>query len=272
MKRLFFLSGILLLIVSCNNNPSGSTNNEPAVLADPPAMQYSVVNVYPHDTASFTQGLVIHNGKMYESTGGSHEYPPNKSWVGIVDMNSGKILQKAPLDPAFFGEGITILNEKIYQLTWQSHKGFVYDAKTLARLQEFPLKTEGWGITNDSTHLIISDGSSNLYFIDPTTFATAKVLGVTDNNGPVSDLNELEYINGVIYANKWESNYIYKIDPSNGKVLGRADLTNLVSQYMKDLRNDRMDAVLNGIAYDAATGKTYITGKLWPKLFEVKFQ
>lgn len=276
MKRSFLSAAILISIISCNNNSSNppENNNTTAVtnIPETPTLHYSIVNVYPHDTLSFTQGLIIHDGKMYEGTGGSPQYSTYKSWVGVVDINTGKALQKVPLDATFFGEGITVMNNKLYQLTWQNHKGFVYDAKTLKKLQEFPLKTEGWGITNDGTNLIVSDGSSNLYFLDPNTFATAKIVSVTDNSGAISDLNELEYINGAVFANKWETNYIYKIDPSNGKVLGRADLTGLLGQYAKDFSTEgKSDAVLNGIAYDSVNKKTYITGKLWPKLFEVKF-
>lgn len=267
------------LLVACNG-PEQGTRTEPnggiSTIPAPAALPYNIVNVYPHDTTSYTQGLVIHEGQLYEGTGGSPEWSHYKSWVGKVDLSTGAVRQKVPLDPAYFGEGITILNGSIYQLTWTSKKGFVYDLKTLKKLKEFPLKTEGWGLTNDSTHLVVSDGSSNLYFLDPTDFSTFKILGVTDQNGPVNNLNELEYINGYLYANRYQSNQILKIDPSNGQVVGQADMTGLLEKYAPEVASEEKyrngEGVLNGIAYDAASGKIYITGKLWPKLFEITLQ
>jgi len=266
-----------MYLTACNGGSSDTPANDNAgnttTLAEPPALKYTIVKDYPHDTLSFTQGLVVYDGKMYEGTGGSPEYSTYKSWVGTVDIETGKNIQKVLLDTTYFGEGITILKDKIYELTWKGHKGFIYDAKTLKKSGEFPIKTEGWGITNDGTNLILSDGSSNLYFLDPNTFNTAKIVSVTDNNGGVSDINELEYINGFVFANKWETNYIYKIDPSNGKVVAKADFTGVIEKYSKGFDAEtKGDAVLNGIAYDSINKKTYITGKLWPKLFEVKFE
>jgi glutaminyl-peptide cyclotransferase len=279
-----YISVFLLLsasfLWSCSDAPQQNTQEIPPVTAGavpPPAiLQFNVLNVYPHDTLSYTQGFIIQDGQLLESTGGSPAYNPYKSGLGKVDLKTGKINGKIPLDSAYFGEGITILKDKLYQLTWTSNKGFVYDAKTMKKLQEFPLKTEGWGITNDSTNLIMSDGSSNLYFINPTDFRTLKVVGVSDNNGPVNNLNELEFINGFIYANKYQSNYILKIDPSNGQVVGRADLTGLLERYSKeDVTKEKYtsnDAVLNGIAYDGKSGKLFITGKLWPSIYEITLQ
>jgi glutaminyl-peptide cyclotransferase len=272
------LSGFLW---SCNETPQQNNTEITAPGAGnipPPAiLQFNVLNVYPHDTLSYTQGFIIHDGQLLEATGGNPSYnPAYKSGLGKVDLKTGKINQKVPLDSSYFGEGITILKDKLYQLTWTSNKGFVYDAKTLKKMQEFPLKTEGWGITNDSTNLIMSDGSSNLYFLNPADFSTLKVVGVNDNNGPVNNLNELEFINGYIYANKYQTNYILKIDPSNGQVVGRADLTGILERYSKeDVTKDKYtsnDAVLNGIAYDGKTGKLFITGKLWPSIYEVTLQ
>ncbi|KIC94481.1 glutaminyl-peptide cyclotransferase [Flavihumibacter solisilvae] len=277
---LFVLS---LLGVACNNadNTSGSEESTSATagsLPAPPALRFNVLNVFPHDTSSFTQGLLFYKGQLMESTGGQPGVNAYRSWVGKVDLQTGKADKKIFLDTAYFGEGIATLNDKLYQLTWSGKKGFVYDAATLKKEQEFPLKTEGWGVTTDSTYLIVSDGSSNLYYLDPKDFSTKRVLGVTDNNGPVNNLNELEYINGHIYANKWQTNYILKIDPSNGQVIGRADLTGLLLQYGKgnisrEKYNDANgEAVLNGIAYDPGTKKLYVTGKLWPNLFEIDLQ
>lgn len=273
----FYLYFFITILISCTETPRQTEETAPATssgtLPAPAALQYDVLNIYPHDTLSYTQGLIIQDGQMIESTGGSPEYSNYKSWVGKVDIKTGQVTHKIPLDSTYFGEGITILNGKLYQLTWTSNKGFVYDAKTMKKLQEFPLKTQGWGITNDSTNLIISDGSSNLYYLNPTDFSTLKVVGVNDNNGPVNDLNELEFINGYIYANKYETFNILKIDPSNGQVVGKADLTGILQKYTReDLSKSKYagsDAVLNGIAYDGKSGKLYITGKLWPSLFEI---
>lgn len=273
----FYLFFFITILISCTETPRQTEETAPATssgtLPAPAALQYDVLNIYPHDTLSYTQGLIIQDGQMIESTGGSPEYSNYKSWVGKVDIKTGQVTHKIPLDSTYFGEGITILNGKLYQLTWTSNKGFVYDAKTMKKLQEFPLKTQGWGITNDSTNLIISDGSSNLYYLNPADFSTLKVVGVNDNNGPVNDLNELEFINGYIYANKYETFNILKIDPSNGQVVGKADLTGILQKYTReDLSKSKYagaDAVLNGIAYDGKSGKLYITGKLWPSLFEI---
>jgi glutaminyl-peptide cyclotransferase len=273
----FFLLILLACFSSCADGDHPTTAEQPIVATGsapaPASLQYNVLNVFPHDTLSYTQGLVIEDGQLLESTGGNAAYPPNKSWMGKVELKTGKISQKIPLDTTYFGEGITVLNGKLYQLTWTSNKGFVYDLKTFKKLQEFPLKTEGWGITNDSSNLIMSDGSSNLYYIKPADFSTLKVLGVTDNNGAVNNLNELEFINGYIYANRYQTYEILKIDPSNGQVVGKADLTGILERYSKEDTNKEKytsrDAVLNGIAYDGKTGKLYITGKLWPTLYEI---
>ena len=267
------------IIAGCNNVEQSATQTTipgSGTIPPPAPFPINVLNVYPHDTTSYTQGLLIYNGQMYESTGGQAEANNWKSWVGKTDLKTGKQLSKTMLDKAYFGEGITILNEKLYQLTWTSRIGLIYNPATLQKTGEFSLKTDGWGITNDSSNLIISDGTSNLYYLNPADFSTLKVLGVTDNNGPVNNLNELEFINGYIYANRWQTNYILKIDPSNGQVVGRADLGNLLKQYSRAGFNESTynngDAVLNGIAYDPVSKKVYLTGKLWPIMLETSFE
>ena len=189
--------------------------------------------------------------------------------VGIVDPATGVISVKAELDKKiYFGEGITILGDKLYQLTWTNKKGFIYDLKTFKKIGEFTFPSkEGWGMTTDGTSLIMSDGSSNLTYLDPLTFKTNRIVGVTDNNGPVGNLNELEYVNGNILANIYQTPYIIRIDPNSGKVLGKADFSNLVKEVkLKDPDVDYM----NGIAWDSAKNKIYITGKLWPNMYEVR--
>jgi glutamine cyclotransferase len=262
---------ILSLFASCTNSNKPDVTSDKPVDNAPPTINYSVVRTLPHDTTSFTEGLLFHNGELYESTGTEPNMPDSRrSMFGVVDPKTGKIDKKAELDRSkYFGEGITFLKDKVYQLTWQTRIGFIYDAKTFRPLGQFPIPAkEGWGLTTDGTHLIISDGTSNLSYVDPATFKLVKVVGVTDNNGPVSNINELEMINGFIYANQWQTNYILKIDTASGKVVGRLDLDGLYSaEHNKYAPSDTM----NGIAYDSTTGKVYITGKLWPDIYEIKF-
>ena len=269
---LYLLAGTL--IVACNNS---SKNDVPATntgnVADntPPTLDFTVIKAYPHDTSAYTEGFLFHDGKLYESTGTEPDMPASRrSMFGTVDLATGKITPKAELDRnKYFGEGIVFLNGKVYQLTYKTKVGFIYDAATFKRLGEFTFPSaEGWGMTTDGTNLIMSDGSSNISYLDPTTFRLVKVLGVTDNNGPVSNINELELIKGYLYANQWQTNYILKIDPASGKVVARLNLDTLVNQA----RNQHPDAeVLNGIAYDSTSGKVYVTGKLWPSIYEIKF-
>lgn len=186
-----------------------------------------------------------------------------------IDIKNGKASQAISIDPSIFGEGIAILNDKIYQLTWQNHKVYVYDAKTLKKLKELTWEHDGWGLTHNGTDLIISTGDSNLYFVDPETFKIRKIVGVSDNNGPVGNLNELEYVDGVVYANIYLTDYIIKIDPANGQILGKIDLSGLRGKAAHQVDTDK-DNVLNGIAYDSAKKSFYITGKNWPLLFEMK--
>jgi glutamine cyclotransferase len=258
-----------MMIISCNNNDvDGSDDNYPVDSHSPAILNFSVVNSYPHDTASFTEGLLVHEGQLYESTGSPDSPANNGSWFAKIDLKTGTAGEKVKLDKTYFGEGICILNGKIYQLTWRNQKGFVYDAKTLKRLKEFSYNGEGWSLTTDSVHLIMSDGTSNLRYLDPDTLRVMKIVGVSDNNGPVANINELEYIDGFIYANIWQTNNIIKIDPASGKVVGKLDFTSLV----KEVTNKYPAAAeMNGIAYDAATKKIYVTGKSWPNLYEVRF-
>ncbi|HTE12744.1 MAG TPA: glutaminyl-peptide cyclotransferase [Chitinophagaceae bacterium] len=277
MKKLLIFFMVLPVLTACNSNTADNTDIATPEAA-PAIIGFTVVNTYPHDTGFYTEGLEFHDGQLFESSGaGSADSdgtkPPYPSAFGIVDLKTGKVDRKVTLDNAvYFGEGITILNGKIYQLTWQNHKGYIYDAKTFKKLQEFTYPGQGWALTHDSTHLIMSDGSSNLQFIDPASITNAlkaqSIVGVTDNNGPVGDINELEYINGYIYANQYQTNYILKIDPSNGKVLGKLDLSSLEAEAKKKFSNAE---VLNGIAYHPETKSLYVTGKLWPTIYEIKF-
>ena len=263
---------ILGLLAACMNTPQQDTTATDKTQENntPPLINYSVIGALPHDTSSFTEGLLVHEGQIFESTGTEPDMPENRhSLFGAVDRATGKINKKAELDRnKYFGEGISFLNGKVYQLTWQTRTGFIYDAKTFKKLGEFSYNTEGWGMTTDGKSLIVSDGTSNINFIDPNNFKLLRILGVTDNNGPVGNINELELINGYLYANQWQTNYILKIDTASGKVVGKLDLTSLVTEA----RNKYPESdSLNGIAYDPVTGKIYVTGKLWPNIYEIKF-
>lgn len=267
LKSLWLTALAACTLAACNGpdkngGKTGTDGNPPA-----PTINYSVVKTHPHDTASFIQGLEFHNGVLYESTGSPEdfEYP---SWLGKIDSATGKLTNKVILDTQYFGEGLTVFNNIVYQLTWKGRKGFKYDAATLKKVGEFTYSTEGWGLTHDSASIIMSDGSSNLYFMDPADFRNQRILGVTDHYGAVSNLNELEYIGGFIYANQWQTNYILKIDPVTGKVVGRLDLSTLVNEI-----NNRTPGhdYLNGIAYNPATGTVYVTGKRWSSMYEIKF-
>jgi glutaminyl-peptide cyclotransferase len=222
---------------------------------------YKIISIYPHNQDHFTQGLEIVNGFLYEGTG-----QEGKSGIFKENLNTGKILQQHKLEDQYFGEGITILNGKLYQLTYKSRIGFVYDANTFDLLKTWTFKSaEGWGLTNDGSFLIMSDGTEYLTYIDPTTFDVIKTVQVCDNVKVVKNLNELEYIKGEIWANVWLTNQIVRIDPKTGKVTGEIDLTGL-----QGLSQNNEEDVLNGIAYDSMKDKIYVTGKLWPKLYEIK--
>lgn len=267
--RFFYSLCLLVLISACNNNnqPNNETVNDNSN-PPPPLINYTIVKVYPHDTSSYTEGLEWRNNSLYESGG---NYGSSKLFQSTLE---GKSLQSISVPKEYFGEGITVLNNKIYQLTWKEHKVFIYDASTFKKINELNWPYEGWGMTNDGKNLIISTGSSILYFVDPENFRILNQVSVTNNYGPVSFVNELEYVNNFIYANVYETNYILKIDPQTGSVAGQLDLTGLLqkSGMQFNLQNYTPDKgnVLNGIAYDSSKSNFYITGKKWPALFEIK--
>lgn len=228
-----------------------------------PVYGYKVVNTYPHDYKAFTQGLQYVDGLFYEGTGLNGE-----STIRKVDVKTGKPFKIQAINSQYFGEGVTFLNGKLYELTWQTHIGFVYDATTFARLRSFSYPTEGWGITNDGKQLIVSDGSPNLFFWDPETLKEIGKVTVTDQGIPIANLNELEYIKGEIYANIWQTDRIARIDPKTGKVNSWIDLSGILKP--EDIPSDAQPDVLNGIAYDEKGDRLFVTGKLWPKLYEIK--
>jgi glutamine cyclotransferase len=226
-----------------------------------PVYTYEIVNAWPHDPKAFTQGLVFHDGNLYESTG--HH---GSSTLRRVELKTGKVKKNYNVPTEYFAEGIAILQNKIYQLTWQSHKCFIYDLKSFKLEGEFHQDGEGWGLTDDGHLLIMSDGTNQLRFLDPATFLPVRTINVLDRNHPLLDINELEYIKGEIYANIWHSDRIVRIDPSDGKITGWIDLTGLRPTNVEQ----DSDNVLNGIAYDEHEDRLFVTGKRWPKLFEIR--
>jgi glutaminyl-peptide cyclotransferase len=224
---------------------------------------FTLVKTFPHDNTAFTQGLTIEYGRLFESTG------KENSWISEVAITTGVQSKKVVLDPKFFGEGISILNNKVYQLTWQNKTGFIYDLNTFQKKGEFQYDHEGWGITHDGKNLIISDGTDKLHFLDTVTLKNVSTLSVTENGAKRDQLNELEFIEGFIYANQWQTNYILKIDPATGIVVGKMDLSSLANRIAE--MSPQAD-VLNGIAYEKKSKTILITGKYWPALFALRFQ
>ena len=223
---------------------------------------YQIMHVYPHDPSAFTQGLVYSEGHLYESTGLN-----GQSSLRMVDLSTGRVLQRYNLPSEYFGEGLTDWGSHLVQLTWQNGTGFVYDRFSFSLRSTFHYQGEGWGLTHDATSLILSDGSPTLKFLNPESFREIRRISVHDGPGsPINNLNELEYIHGEIYANVWQTDRIARISPRTGRVLGWIDLTGLIDQ--RELQDS--SAVLNGIAYDAQGSRLFVTGKLWPKLFEIK--
>ncbi len=270
---LLLLGGILLATVTAFSaetgrhssleatTPTVTNSTLPAISHPAPVVGYRVVNTYPHDPRAFTQGLVFADGILYEGTG-----LRGQSSLRKVDLETGNILRVRQLAAHFFGEGITIYGNRVIQLTWRARVGFVYDIQTFQLLDTFTYPTEGWGITHDGRSLIMSDGTSTLHFLDPQTFQEVHRLEVHTRDGPVSRLNELEYIQGQIYANVWKTDRIARISPETGEVVGWIDLEGLLRP---EDRHRRID-VLNGIAYDVKNDRLFVTGKLWPKLFEIE--
>jgi glutaminyl-peptide cyclotransferase len=269
MKRFFALC-LLAAAVSCTDNDKTKQEDggtPPVVSTTPPPanLSFSIVSEFPHDTAAYTQGLELHNGKMYEGTGDFEN-----STLRITNHKTGKVEQNHPMGTKdIFGEGITIFNGKLYQLTWESNIVYEYDVNNINKpIRTFHWPYEGWGLTNNGTDLIVSDGTSNIYFVSPDSFTVRRSISVSTDKGPVDNINELEYVNGFIYANIYMSNIIVKIDPATGNIVGRLDFPASMQEAEK-AKNPRTD-VLNGIAYDSTSKSFFITGKRWSRMFEVK--
>ncbi len=276
--RLYFLILIAFVSFACNGGSGNVGTNvnktTPVNMSDTnaklPVSGFEIVNTYNHDKNAFTQGLIFQDGFLYESDG---QY--DESTLRKVELETGKVLQKKNIANEYFAEGMTILGDKIYQITWQEHTAFVYNLKDFSLIKEFKYSGEGWGLTNDGTNLIMSDGTHVIRFIDPETFQTIRTIVVLNEGGkPLMKLNELEYIKGEIWANIWQSedikkpNYIARIDLATGKLLGWINLDNISpNDSGRNYENS-----LNGIAYDAATDRIFVTGKNWSKLFEIKLK
>ena len=241
--------------VAKKTGESTPANHSPAIYG------YEVVHFWAHDPRAFTQGLVFTDGKLLESTG-----QEGRSSLRRVDYESGNVVQKVNVPEPYFAEGITILKGKIYQLTWQHQLGFIYDGLTFEKLGQFNYQGEGWGLTNDGQSLILSDGTTHIRYLDPDNFQVRKTIAVVDGGRPILEINELEYVQGEIYANIWHDDRIARIDPQTGKVVGWIDLTGLLAPG--EVHDE--EAVLNGIAYDEKSNRLFVTGKLWPKVFEIR--
>ncbi len=256
---------LILALAACGPSESRpeapASTNPPASARPTPLYTYRVLNVYPHDPGAFTQGLVYLDGTLYEGTG-----LEGHSSLRKVDLETGEVLQQYQLPAQYFGEGIAVLGQRIFQLTWRSHVGFVYGREKFDKQREFAYPTEGWGLTHDGKRLIMSDGTATLYFLDPDKLTQAANVEVRDERGAVTRLNELEYVEGEVWANVWSTDRIARISPKTGQVLGWIDLRGLLAAADRARQVD----VLNGIAYDAAGKRLFVTGKWWPKLFEIE--
>ncbi|MDR1494220.1 MAG: glutaminyl-peptide cyclotransferase [Planctomycetaceae bacterium] len=252
---------IFLYSLTAQEN-SAKPQTNPDIIQLPVRLDVSTNAVYPHDSQAFTQGLEFHDGVFYESIG---RYGESK--LRRVDVKTGKVLQEYALPRQYFGEGMTVFRGKIYQLTWREKTCFVYDLKTFRQEKSFPYQGEGWGITNNGTYLIVSNGSSQLRFYKPENFQLVKTVEVRDGKKKIEQINELEYVYGEIWANLWGSNYIVRINPANGHVIGWINCTNFVPKDLSDADNEK---VFNGIAFDAATNRIFITGKCWSVLYELQ--
>ncbi len=255
-----FLLAMLFTMSGCSYNHRTATG-APAADDQIPIYTYEVRHVYPHDPGAFTQGLIFRDGILWESTGLN-----GQSSLRKVELESGRVLKRIDVPQQYFAEGMTVFRDRVFQLTWQSQKGFIYDPETFQQLGQFAYAGEGWGLTHDSEFLILSDGTNRIRFLDPNTFETKRTISVSVNNRPVNELNELEYLKGEIYANIWRTDRIARIDPQTGRVLGWIDLTGILPALERGALTD----VLNGIAYDEAGDRLFVTGKLWPKLFELR--
>jgi len=262
---------LILLILSISNGCKDNVATSKMINKNMQTIDYTYVNSYPHDLTSFTEGFLIHDGSLFESTGATKEFPQTRSLFGIVDLKTGKIDIKVEIDKVkYFGEGIAFLNGKVFQLTYNTKVGFIYDAITFKKINEFTFPSvEGWGLTTDGISLIMSDGTNILTYLDPETLEVIKTISVSARGYARNNLklNELEYIKGSIYANLWTTNTIVKVNPTDGKVIGKLDLNSLAYNAKKAFSGS---LEMNGIAYDSIADRVFVTGKFWPKIYEIE--
>ena len=260
MNRIFSPLIFMLILVTGYTFLTGQPSY-PVASHAAPVYSYTVVHAFPHDASAFTQGLAYHDGFLYEGTGRS-----GQSSLRKVRLETGEVLQRVNLAPEFFGEGIAILNDKVFQLTWTSTVAFEYSLSDFHRLRKFSFSGEGWGLASNGRELFLSDGSPEIRILDPETFHVKRRLKIHDGSAVIDQLNELEFVEGQIFANVWHTNRIARISPQTGEVVGWIDLTGLLSSvYRLD-----SEAVLNGIAYDSVGKRLFVTGKLWPSVFEIR--
>jgi glutamine cyclotransferase len=269
-QRQLVLISVMSVIVACSNNsrPERIIRKETGNTVK--MIKFSLVETYLHDSESFTEGFLFYDNQLYESSGSPEEFPNARSVIGIADLKKGKIDIKVELDRTkYFGEGILFFNDKLYQLTYKSQLGFIYDAKSFKQLGTFSYPNkEGWGMTTDGHSIIMSDGTNSLTYLDPVNLKEIKKLNVTFNGSSALYMNELEYINGFIYANIWTTNNIARIDTTSGEIIGIIDLTSL---FLKARKENPASEATNGIAYDASKDRIFVTGKFWPFVYRIKF-
>lgn len=251
---------LLVLLTLCQLFLRGQTSHQPPANR-PQEFTFAIVRVFPHDTAAYTQGLAYRDGFLYEGTGLN-----GRSSLRKVRLETGEVIQKVDLGPEFFGEGITLVKDKVLQLTWKSGVGFVYDLQTFHLMRRFSYSGEGWGLATNDRKIFLSDGTSDIRILDPATLKETRRLKVHDGSTPVDQLNELEFVDGQIFANVWHENRIARISPQTGAVVGWIDLDGLLSP----IYHLESEAVLNGIAYDPIRKRLFVTGKLWPSVFEIR--
>lgn len=267
MYKITIACFLLIVLAACKENAGNGATV--VTTKATPVINYSVVKYLPHDTMAYTEGLLYKEGVLYESTGSPANLPATRSIAGPVDTTTGRINKKVEINREYFGEGIVFLNNKLFQLTYKKKRGYVYDAAGYKLIDSFGLSSEeGWGLTTDGTYLIMSDGTSNISYIDAATYKVIKNVRVTENHDPINKLNELEYVNGFLYANIYTTSNIVKIDTNTGEVVGRLDCSSIDREARAKYRG-AME--MNGIAWDAATGTFYVTGKMWPVVYAISF-
>ena len=269
MRKILKIIILIAISVGCTNNSNSnkkSINNSHQIQS----ISFKVIKTYPHDTESFTEGFLFYNNQLFESTGSPEEFPKTRSVFGIVDLNTGKIDIKVELDRnSYFGEGIVIFEGKIFQVTYKNQIGFIYDLKNYKQIGSFKYSNkEGWGLTSDGKNIIMSDGTNIITYLDPDSLKVVKTLNVTFNGSSALYTNELEFIDGYLYANIWTTNNIAKIDPGTGMIVGIIDLSSLFYEARK---SNPLSEATNGIAYDSSRDRIFVTGKFWPTIYQIKF-